>query len=400
VRRKDRRSVLETADGARVVKAFHHPRWLGALWDARRARREFEVLRHLEERGVPVPRALEVRPSERGFEVVMEAVPLARSLEELLREGRAPARGFERVLAELGVALARLQASRVDGLDLHLGNVLVDGAGRARLIDFHQASWRAPGRRRDPLELLVHAAAIARESFPARARLRFLAHWRRERARLGESVPSFGLTELAALEERARCRRRALVERGAGRWLRNSSRVSAVRSRGTLIVERRSPLDANGRRGSLDANGRRGSLDAIGRRSPAGAGAPPLVLSGLAREEARDRWLVAARLEEHGLPVLRPLRLELARAGSSLALERATLAPPLAAREPHENLGRLRELLHDRGLDVERLRPDELVPLPAGGFAFLPPRGLLAVDRELPGPSDAPARHRGRIPVR
>jgi tRNA A-37 threonylcarbamoyl transferase component Bud32 len=364
--------VLETADRARLVKAFHHPRWLGALWDRRRARREFEVLRHLEERGVPVPHALEVRRGERGFEVVMEAVPGARSLEELRRERRTPASGFERLLAELGAALARLQAAEVDELDLHLGNVLVDGAGRARLVDFHQASWRTPGkRRRDPLELLVHAAALGREIFPARSRLRFLAHWRRERRRLGEPDLSFAAADLAALEDRARRERRELVERGAGRWLRDSSRVRVVRSRGSVLVERREP--------------------------PVAGAPPPLVLTGLAHEETRARWLSAARLEEHGLPVLRPLRLELARAGASLTFERATLAPPLPPEDPHASLGRLLGLLHDRGLDVERLGPEDLVSLPCGGSGFLPAESLRPIDtprvRPLsPCPSTAPRR--------
>ncbi len=359
VKANDRRSVApEAPEGNRIVKRFHHPGWLGALRDRHRARREFGMLRHLGLCGVPVPDAIEVRRGPRGWEVVMAAVPDARPLEELLREGREPPGGWNRLLAELGRAMARIQTTRADWRDLHPGNVLVDATGKPWLIDFHQAAWKLlKGRGKDPTEILVHVAGLAREHLSARSRLRFLVAWRRERTRRGETGIRFSAEDLAALEERARRERRLLVERGSGRWLRDSSRVRLARAANGITIERKEPL--------------------------ASAAGEPLVLAGLSRKEAQARWIHAARLEEHGLPVLRPFRLELSGGSGSATFERATLAAPLPPRDPAESLGRYLGLLHDRGLDVDRLGPKDLVPLTAGttsGFGLLPARRLVEID--------------------
>jgi RIO-like serine/threonine protein kinase len=119
----------------RVVKRFAAGGLFSVPRDAARARREHALLTELHACGLPVPRPLSLERRGDGWEVAMQWIPQARTLQERLLAGDTrdlPARA-------LGTLLARLQAAGVDHPDLHPGNVLIDAAGSAWAIDFHKA---------------------------------------------------------------------------------------------------------------------------------------------------------------------------------------------------------------------------------------------------------------------
>ncbi len=284
------RSVtLEAASGAPlVVKRFHHPNRLLALFDGARARREFAALEALARAGLPVPRALALRRTPAGFELEQSAITGARTLRELLDGRREPPGGWPRLAAQLGRILAELQAAGWEHGDLHPGNVLVDALGAAWLVDL-AAARRAPPERARALAEVVQCAAVAREFLPARTRARFLVAWLR--ALPCELRPGLGgAALLTALERRARERRRHQVRLGLGRWLRPSSRVQAFAHEGARAWRRRELSDEVAREACV---------------APAAAHGRWVVIVG-DRSELRARWLGAARLLEHGLPVARP----------------------------------------------------------------------------------------------
>lgn len=320
-----------------VTKRFHHPNRFLARLDGARARREQAAHLALAARGLPVPRARAVRNGPRGPELELEAVPGAQDLRALLAARAAPPGGWVRLAARLGAVLARLHAAGFAQDDLHPGNVLVDARGAPWLVDLAHARRATPERAR-ALDELVQCAAAAREHLAPRARLTFLAAWRR--ALPAELRPALaGAALVRAVEARARVRRRRAVRLGLGRWLRPSSRVRRAPEAGVAALARVDLADL-----------------AEGAEGAAGAA---LELTG-APGELRARWLGAARLLEHALPAARPaLYVQDLRA----SFERpARLAPTRAA---------LVAELVERGL---ALADERLLHAFPGGWAVLPPR--------------------------
>ena len=332
---------LEVRDGAPVVvKRFHHPNPLLARFDRSRARRERNALAEMERAHLPVPRALDLRESADGWELCFTAVEGARTLRALLSAG-VPAPGWERLLADLGALLARLQAAGWEHGDLHPGNVLVDAHGKPWLIDLQRARRAALDSARC-LDQVVECAAMTRERLAARLRARFLAAWL---AALPESLrPRLrGTSLMKAIEERARLRRRERVRAGLGRWLRESSRVQAVERDGAVIWLRRDLAPE--------------SIDEI----PAS-----WILVHGAPDELSASWLGAARLAEHELPAMRPAAFA-PRTNRHVHGAWAAFEPP---RTPAGTSAELLRDLVDRGLSLRR-------PALGGrgeGCFFLPPR--------------------------
>jgi tRNA A-37 threonylcarbamoyl transferase component Bud32 len=356
------RTVYVDARGA-VVKRFHNPSAVQALRDRRRAAAEQRVLSALLARDLPVPRPLAVRRAGTAWEVVMERIEGAVDLGALLRGAAPVPLPLDELAARVGALLARAHLAGLDHPDLHPGNVLVDGAGRAWLVDFHKARVRP---RPAPLLLgerdLVALLAYVREGLAAPARARLVAAWVEASAALPAGE---GAAFAAELEARARFHRRAWVAHAEGRWLRSSSQCELhADARGELCARRGAPPEEA--RALLDAPARgaerrsAGSLDA-------------LVLGGLPPAELRARWCAAARLAEHGLPALAPLAL-----GPCAAAFRVPPgAHPASALAP-EQTGGLLGALHDRGLGLARL--EGALWLAHGTALLAPPAHLLHVD--------------------
>jgi len=336
------------ASAPAVVKRFHARGLVGRLRDRLRARREFAGLALLSARGASVPRPRELRRGERGWEVVMEHVEDAVALDALVTgEAEWPV-APARVAPAVGALLAQLHAAGLDHADLDPGNLLVDRAGRAWLIDFQRSRRRAPSARRAVRDLAVACAGV-RERVDGRFRARaFLTWWRALPPALRRRLPARAAL-VEAVEARARALRRDLVRRHRDRWTRASGLCRTV----------------------AGADGER--LERIADR---GGGREVVAARGAA---ARSVWVRAGRLCEHAVAAPRPRRLErdaepravLVRAESArpLALAEVAGAGPGARRRVARALGELLGTLHDRGLR---------------------PRGLRAVDLSLEGGAARP----------
>lgn len=306
-----------------VVKRFHHPGLVGAFFDGARARREHAAMAHLAASGLPVPRPLGVTRTRDAWELRQEAIEGARPLSALLAGPPPPPGGWRRLLVALGELLARLHTLGLEHGDLHPGNVLVDARGAPWLVDLGHARPRRADVHRRQADLAL-AVALAREALAPRTRLAFLAGYRAALA--AELRPALDRPALEALEGAGRARRRAQVELGLNRWLRESSRVRRV---GAALERRRPPLAGLEEDRALDLHADDARL--------------------------RELWLEAARLHEHRLPTVLPARLEPGRA----RFERPVRGAPDIAGYQHQRA--------DRGL-----APDPAPFRDARGVYFVP----------------------------
>jgi hypothetical protein len=316
-----RRSVfwLEVQQGPVVVKRFHHPGRIGRLVDGRRARAEYSRLEELRARGLPVPRPLDCRATPAGWELHLEAIPGAIGLDELLDR---PGGGAEHA-AQVGDLLARSARAGLAHADLHPGNVLLDATGRAWLVDVRAARLSRELGARAATEELVRLAAPLREAWPSSAFATLVGAWRGALApALARAVP-----DERTLAELARVRRIEVVERGIGRWLRESSRtrVERVWRRSFLVRRDLGPIP-------------------VERAAEERAGA--LLVSGMPARELVRHWKVAARLTEQRIPAWLPRILARGRDGWA--------SFEIGALDPAE----LTRRLADRGLVLDRMAAD------------------------------------------
>lgn len=286
-----------------VAKRFHDPGIFGYARDFWRARGELRVLRALRERGVAVPRTFGLRRVDGAWQVEMEAVEGARSLDALLDERADSPVPFERLARELGELVARLCAAGVDHPDLHAGNVLVDGRGRLWLVDFHHARLRRLALAA-LVDRLVSLLGQARERFTPRERARLAFAWHRALPpELRATLPD-PRRDGAQLEAAARVRRREEVLRESRRWLRETSRGRIVEEGGLRFLEPE-PIEA-ARRARLVAFVRSaipdgGALDdAHGR---------VLLVTAADRDALEADWRELGRLVLHRVPCALPLML-------------------------------------------------------------------------------------------
>ena len=112
-----------------------------------RAMREFALLTHMHQLGLPVPRpcaAAMFRDSLLFYRaaLIIERIPDARDLVALLQE--APLR--EKHWREIGHVIGRMHRAGVYHADLNSHNILLDTQRRPWLIDFDKCRLRKPGR--------------------------------------------------------------------------------------------------------------------------------------------------------------------------------------------------------------------------------------------------------------
>ncbi len=219
-----KRTVWIESEGGvarRVVKRFHAPGVLDRLKDGHRARREVRALERLAGLGLRVPVGAIARRSEGFWQLETDAVPGGASLEHVL-DGRAPWPARPGVVArELAALVLQLEAAGLVHPDPHPGNVVLDGDGRAWLIDLARVR-----RGSAPAGLLVTLAASVREISSRTFRRRYV---RAEETLRG--LPHRDRNELRDLETRARQVRRDAGEAQLDRWTRESGAVTACTGR-------------------------------------------------------------------------------------------------------------------------------------------------------------------------
>jgi len=120
-----------------------------------RAMREFSLLRELCARGLPVPQAAAARHQRVGLwyrsDILVAWIPDARDVAQLLHHQRT-LRPDE--WQRLGQAVRRLHKEQVCHSDLNCHNLMLDGAGKAWIVDFDKCGygagedWKADNLRR------------------------------------------------------------------------------------------------------------------------------------------------------------------------------------------------------------------------------------------------------------
>ncbi len=127
-----------------VVARFSRETYLWQGAERTRSFREFQLLRALRERGLPVPAPLAAVywRSGTGYRAALLMLLLAdtRSLGALLDHGITPP------WRDLGRTLARFHRAGACHADLNVDNVLMDAQGTLWLIDFDRGTLRSPAR--------------------------------------------------------------------------------------------------------------------------------------------------------------------------------------------------------------------------------------------------------------
>ncbi|MEZ6005935.1 MAG: lipopolysaccharide kinase InaA family protein [Planctomycetota bacterium] len=192
-----------------VVKRFHTPpRILASKGGARPARREFDALVDLADRGLPVPRPLAWIQAGPASALVMEHVPHERHLGERLAEEPGAWVRYRRELLRLVTRLHGRAGAVAWHRDLYLAHFLVsEPDGGLVLIDVGRVRNASRVRRR---WLEKDLAALAHSCPPAigpRARLAWLDAWlRRCRGCLPRPAARARLLRWARAIERRRAR--------------------------------------------------------------------------------------------------------------------------------------------------------------------------------------------------
>ena len=127
-------------------------RYLYAGAAASRAFAELALLAGLNEAGLPVPAPVAARICRRGLYYTADLLTVALAGVQTLAELRVAAGRNaldEAIPYAVGDAVRRLHEAGVWHADLNAHNILVDGAGRACVIDFDRAERRPPGAWRE-----------------------------------------------------------------------------------------------------------------------------------------------------------------------------------------------------------------------------------------------------------
>ena len=299
--------------GPVVVKRFHDPGPLGALWDRRRANREARSLRRWKQLGFPVPAPVEIRLREGMRELVLPEIPGGQTLPQALGSAPPP-RGLAH---RLGTLLAQMDCAGLVQGDLHGGNVLLDRSGDLWLIDPTPEPMFSTRARPDRARWVRLCAGVRELSSP-QFRARFLDSYRR--AGGPAQVPARPLD----LEGEARDWRFQRAKQRDPRWLRESG---AVRETPQGWQAKDPPCSA---------------------QVPTQASYPD-------QAQARAAWLRMGRLVEMGLPCATPIELR----GKDILFGLPTDGLAVQPQENPTAAGAFFGSFHDRGLTL----PDRLPPI-------------------------------------
>lgn len=136
-----------------VLKRYHRGGLLGRMikntylfngLHRTRMWQEFHLLGLMRDKGLPVPRPVAARCTRNsafGYqgELIIERIPNARTLADILREDSLP----ETVWRNIGLIIRRFHENRIDHTDLNACNIMLNNKEQIFLIDFDKCRERS-----------------------------------------------------------------------------------------------------------------------------------------------------------------------------------------------------------------------------------------------------------------
>jgi 3-deoxy-D-manno-octulosonic acid kinase len=112
-------------------------------WEKTRSFQEYQVLLHLIERGVNVPRPIGARAVRSGpiytADLISEKVPNANDLVSILSDTPLQSHHY----ANIGIEIAKMHCAGVNHTDLNIHNILLDRHNTVWIIDFDKCNAKA-----------------------------------------------------------------------------------------------------------------------------------------------------------------------------------------------------------------------------------------------------------------
>ncbi|MGF1740839.1 3-deoxy-D-manno-octulosonic acid kinase [Vibrio profundum] len=112
-------------------------------WQKTRCYQEFQLLHHLIEAGINVPRPMAARAIKSGLgykaDLLSEKVPNARDLVSILKEKPLPAEMYQKI----GQEIRKMHNAQVNHTDLNIHNILIDDQDEVWIIDFDKCSQQS-----------------------------------------------------------------------------------------------------------------------------------------------------------------------------------------------------------------------------------------------------------------
>ncbi|WNJ96511.1 3-deoxy-D-manno-octulosonic acid kinase [Vibrio ruber] len=110
--------------------------YLFCQWDKTRSYQEFQILNHLRQAGVNVPRPIAARAVKKHVcyqaDLITEKVPNARDLVTILQENTLR----DEMYVKIGREIRKMHDAQVNHTDLNIHNILIDDRERVWIIDF------------------------------------------------------------------------------------------------------------------------------------------------------------------------------------------------------------------------------------------------------------------------
>ncbi|MFN3712224.1 MAG: 3-deoxy-D-manno-octulosonic acid kinase [Alcanivoracaceae bacterium] len=119
--------------------------YLGWRTEQSRAMQEFTLLHRMHRDGLPVPVPVAAHRVRRGpgygADIIIERIPGARSLMDLLLQSPLAKTGWR----DIGATIRRFHDAGIDHTDLNIHNILLDDSGKVWVIDFDKCAVRGDG---------------------------------------------------------------------------------------------------------------------------------------------------------------------------------------------------------------------------------------------------------------
>ena len=275
--------------GSLVIKRYQSAGRWSRLRDGGRARREMRMLKRLHGAGLAVPHPIACERRAGLWTLSVKAIQGARAFSDFLQPlpTASTASERQRMARNLGGLVGQAHALGLDHGDLHGGNLLLDVAGSAWLIDVPKARLR---RAPDPSVLerdLVTLLAEAREFVAPGLALRFWCAWRRSFLAHGGKQELASRELLKRVESKACLQRRESLKQHENRWIRPSGVCELREYHGKTVLAAKHAAA----RAWFDNESQHTFTDTV-------------------NDEVFHAWKNVGRAWQHGLPCMIPLYLE------------------------------------------------------------------------------------------